>query len=243
MRLCGVLTVRWPQHLWAASASFSSHFAMSRSECCSCLVISVVSDSMWPHVLQPVRLLCPWDSLGKSTEVDCHALLQGIFPTQGSNLGLLHCRWILYRWATRKAPRSECNSSNVKHTNLMSWTSICFLLQNPRPASRKQMPTPPRTLSCPPTVRYEGSAEPNGWKTDLSNTDSPGSYLRNSIMSWRKIREHPDHDHFSLSILGAFPPRHHLPAAPGNLKNLTCLSSSISLAIKTFMPSLFSCLE
>ena len=111
---------------------------MSRSECCSCLVISVVSDSMWPHGLHPVRLICPWDSPGKSTEVDCHALLQGIFPTQGSNLGLLHCRRILYRWATREAPRSECNSSNVKHTNLMSWTSICFLLQNPRPASRKQ---------------------------------------------------------------------------------------------------------
>ena len=27
----------------------------------------------------------------------CHFLLQGIFPTQGSNRGLLHCRWILYR--------------------------------------------------------------------------------------------------------------------------------------------------
>ena len=36
------------------------------------------------------------DSLGKNAGVGCHALLQGIFPTQGSNLGLLHCRWILY---------------------------------------------------------------------------------------------------------------------------------------------------
>ena len=34
--------------------------------------------------LQPSRLLCPWDSPGKSTGVGCHALLQGIFPTQGS---------------------------------------------------------------------------------------------------------------------------------------------------------------
>ena len=33
----------------------------------------------------------PWDSPGKSTGVDCHFLLQGIFPTQGSNLGLPHC--------------------------------------------------------------------------------------------------------------------------------------------------------
>ena len=36
------------------------------------------------------------DSAGKNTGVCCHALLQGIFPTQGSNTGLLHCRWNLY---------------------------------------------------------------------------------------------------------------------------------------------------
>ena len=36
------------------------------------------------------------DSSGKITEVVCHALLQRIFPTQGSNPGLLHCRQILY---------------------------------------------------------------------------------------------------------------------------------------------------
>ena len=36
------------------------------------------------------------DSPGKKTGVGCHALLQGIFPTQGSNSGLSNCRWILY---------------------------------------------------------------------------------------------------------------------------------------------------
>ena len=40
--------------------------------------------------LQPARLLCPWDSPGKNTEVGCHFLVQGIFPTQGSNQCLLH---------------------------------------------------------------------------------------------------------------------------------------------------------
>ena len=39
--------------------------------------------------LYPVRLLCPWDSLGKNTGVGCHFLLQGVFQTQGSNLCLL----------------------------------------------------------------------------------------------------------------------------------------------------------
>ena len=42
------------------------------------------------HGLQPARLLCPWDSPGKNTGVAYSALLQGIFPTQGSNPRLLH---------------------------------------------------------------------------------------------------------------------------------------------------------
>ena len=42
------------------------------------------------------RLLCPWNSPGKNTGVGSHSLLQGIFPAQGLNLGLLHGRWILY---------------------------------------------------------------------------------------------------------------------------------------------------
>ena len=52
--------------------------------------------------LWPARLLCSWDSPGKNTEVDCHALLQGIFPIQGLNLCLLHYRQILYHKATRE---------------------------------------------------------------------------------------------------------------------------------------------
>ena len=50
----------------------------------------VMSDSLQPHGLSPARLLCPWDSPGKNTEMGCHFLLQGVFPTQGSNLDLPH---------------------------------------------------------------------------------------------------------------------------------------------------------
>ena len=49
------------------------------------------------------RLLCPCNSPGKNTEVGCHSFLQGIFPTQRSNMGLLHCRQILYHWVTWEA--------------------------------------------------------------------------------------------------------------------------------------------
>ena len=55
--------------------------------------------TLWPHGPKPTRLLCPWDSPGKNTGVVCHALLQGIFPTQRSNPCLyVSCivRWVLY---------------------------------------------------------------------------------------------------------------------------------------------------
>ena len=54
------------------------------------LSCSVVSDSLWPHGLLAHRLLCPWDSPGKNTGVDCHFLLQGIFLTQRLIPRLLH---------------------------------------------------------------------------------------------------------------------------------------------------------
>ena len=49
-----------------------------------------MSDTVHPYGQQPARLLCPWDSSGKSTGVGCRALLQGIFLTQGSNLYLVY---------------------------------------------------------------------------------------------------------------------------------------------------------
>ena len=51
------------------------------------------------------RLLCPWDSPGKNTGVVCQALLQGIFPTQGSNLALLRLR----HWQADSLPLSTTN--------------------------------------------------------------------------------------------------------------------------------------
>ena len=61
---------------------------------------SVMSDSLPPHELYSLLgSSVHGDSPGKNTEMGCHALLQGIFPTQGSKLCLLHCRWILCPWA------------------------------------------------------------------------------------------------------------------------------------------------
>ena len=62
-----------------------------------------MSDSLRPHGLQPTRLLHPWNFPGKSTRVGCHFLLQGIFPTQGLNLGLPHCGQTLYHLSHQEA--------------------------------------------------------------------------------------------------------------------------------------------
>ena len=56
---------------------------------------SVMSDSLQPDRLKLPRFLHPWHSPGKNTGMGCHFLLQRIFLTQGSNLGLLHCRQTL----------------------------------------------------------------------------------------------------------------------------------------------------
>ena len=59
-----------------------------------CVSLSVMSNPLQLHGLQSDRLLCPWDSLGKNTGVGFHFLLQGIFPTQRSNL----CLFRLLHW-------------------------------------------------------------------------------------------------------------------------------------------------
>ena len=65
-----------------------------------------MSDPLRHHRLNPFTL-CPWDSPGNNSGVGCYFLLQEIFPTQGLNPGLLHCRHMLYHLshqgvATRK---------------------------------------------------------------------------------------------------------------------------------------------
>ena len=78
------------------------------------------------------RLSYPRNSPGKNTGVGCHALLQGIFPTQGLNLGLPHCGQILY---------------HLSHSN-----SGCQMLQ--------QQPSLPLTPEGP--TRSPGSHGPSG---------------------------------------------------------------------------------
>jgi len=95
---------------------------------------SVVSDSLWPHELQPSRLLCPWDYPGKNTGVGCHFLLPGIFPTQGLNPCLLHRRQILYHFELPKWMKTPCYRTGLRPS------SKCFTCIHSL--------TPPTTRQC-----------------------------------------------------------------------------------------------
>ena len=66
---------------------------------------SVVSDS-----LRPQGLYSPWNFPGQNTELGSQSLLQGIFPTRGSNPGLLCCRQILYQLSHQGSPASKAQT-------------------------------------------------------------------------------------------------------------------------------------
>ena len=68
-----------------------------------------MSDSLQPH-----GLYSPWNSPDQNTGVGSHSLLQGIFLTQESNRGLLHCRWILYQLSYKGIPKDE--KQTIKQT-------------------------------------------------------------------------------------------------------------------------------
>ena len=68
-------------HLWSQKVWVACLVCVCMLGLFSCVQLCVTPE--------PTRLLCSWDFPGKNTGVGCHALLQGIFPTQGSNLHLL----------------------------------------------------------------------------------------------------------------------------------------------------------
>ena len=115
-----------------------------------------MSSSLQPHGLQPASLLCPWDSPGNHTEVDCQALFQGIFQTQGSNL----CLSCLLDWQAGSLPLSEWGSEvaqlcptlwphgrwlqgssvhRIFQERALEWIAISFSRGSSRPRDRTQV--------------------------------------------------------------------------------------------------------
>ena len=75
----------------------------------------------------------PWDFLGKNTGVGCHFFLQGIFPTQGSNPGLPHCRQTLYRLSYQGSPKHKLESKLLGKKSITSGVQMTLpLCQKPK---------------------------------------------------------------------------------------------------------------
>ena len=84
--------------------------------------IAILSDSLWPH-----GLYRQWISPGQSTGVGNCSLLQGIFPTQGSNPGLPHRKWILYQLSYKGSPR------------ILEWVAYPFSNRSSQPRNRTRV--------------------------------------------------------------------------------------------------------
>ena len=78
-----------------------------------------MSDSLRPH-----GLYSPWNSPGQNTEVGSLSLIQGIFPIQGSNLGLPLCRQILYKLSHKGSP------------GILDWVVYPFSTESSRPRNQ-----------------------------------------------------------------------------------------------------------
>ena len=114
-----------------------------------------MSDSLWPH-----GLYSPWNSLGLNTGVGSLSLLQGIFPTQGSNWGLLHCRRFFTTWAIREAH----NDHDVVSADVLLAAQMVKNL----PAMQEIQETQVQSL---------------GWEDPLEK----GKATHSSILAWRVL--------------------------------------------------------
>ena len=82
--------------------------------------------TLWPYGLYSARLLCPWDFPGKNTGVGCHAILQGIFPTQGIEL-TFPVSPVLEAGSSPLVPPGKPRLSGVESTNLrLALSLFCY---------------------------------------------------------------------------------------------------------------------
>ena len=82
---------------------------------------SVMSDFLWPH-----GLYSPWNSSGQNTGLGSLSLLRGIFPTEGSNSGLPHCRQILYQLSHQGSSQMDLVSFILNKYSVSLFKNLSF---------------------------------------------------------------------------------------------------------------------
>ena len=113
--------------------------------------------SVMSHSLRPSGLYSPWNSAGQNTGVGSLALIQGIFPTQGSNPGLQHRRQILYQLSHKGSPR------------ILEWVAYPFSRRSSRPRNRTR-------VSCTAGRFF------TNWATREALTPLPGIELLSPVL-------------------------------------------------------------
>ena len=118
------------------------------------------------HSLGPHGLYSSWNSPGQNPAVGSIPLLQGIFPTQESNRGFLHCRRILYQLSYQGSlmllnTHLPCISNSHYHTGFGA-SLVAQLVKNP-PAMQETL------------VRFLSQEEPL----------EKGMAIHSSILAWR----------------------------------------------------------
>ena len=151
------------------------------------------------------------DSPGKNTGVGCHALLQRIFPTQGSNPGLLHCMWVLYHLSHWGSPVTLKYSELYKTTNILLHCPILEVRNFNR------------------TQRDDSFLLSFGW--GLSYDDSKGCEMTQKVwLVWRDRRIHFQYGFFN-QMSGTCPGIGERQAQLGlSTRVPTCVLSSLAVS-------------
>ena len=140
-------TLQWPK-VTLAFLNTRESVGRGLTSFSTSVMLCLVAQS-YPTLCNPMDCSLPGssvhgDSLGKNARVGCHALLQGIFPTQGSNPDLSHCRQIQISrtagrfctiWATREAPCYHLTCAKccgkVSHSVVPSSLQLCSPWNSP----------------------------------------------------------------------------------------------------------------
>ena len=108
--------------------SVSQPPSMGLSRCC-CLVTQSCPTLRGSMDCSPPGFSVHGGSLGRNTGVSCHALLQRIFPTQGQNPALPHCRQILCHLSHQGSPEVH----GISQAGILGWVAISFSRASSQP--------------------------------------------------------------------------------------------------------------
>ena len=129
-------------------SSLMSILPPRHSDMFACVCVQSLSHVwlLWPHGLQPARLLCPWAFPSTNTVVGYHLLLQRIFPTQGSNPHLL----CLPHWHVGSVPPSPRGSHACAHVCTQKWSYFAWKIYGFNRHTHSE--SKPVTTTCIPSL-------------------------------------------------------------------------------------------